>query len=70
MIRFIADFCVFVIEHFDTATETACGVDEAFKAGAIVQADIVREENGFCEIQYGDGSVSFDVPRNAFEILA
>ncbi len=70
MIKFLSDFCVFVIEHFDTETETACGVDDCFKAGAIVQADIIHEQDGYCEIQFGDGCVCFDVPRTAFEIWA
>lgn len=70
MIKFYQDTTLHVIEAFDETTDTVTAdCDETFKAGEYVCADIVSENAGYCDLQYGDGSMSYNVPRDSFEVL-
>lgn len=71
MIKFFADTTLYIVEEFDEKLDKVIkDCDQTFKAGELVQADIVSENNGYCELQFGDGSVSYNVPRGSFEIVA
>lgn len=70
MIRFKRDTTLQVIESFnekaDAITEE---IEETFKAGVDVDADIFDEEKDHVSIQFGNGSVAFNVPHEIIEIV-
>jgi len=70
MIKFYNTVTVPVVESFDEETETAEITDEVFEANKWVDAEIIREENGKCELEFGDGGVAFSIPRDSFEVVA
>lgn len=69
MITFKNKTSVQVIENFDESTDTAETVEQIFEAGELVDAEITSEENGVCELQYGDGSISQGIRRELFNIV-
>lgn len=70
MIAFKTDIQLPVVENFDEVTEKVVESMEVFKAGELVDAEIVNDPTDeFVDIQYGDGGVSFSVQRDSFEIL-
>lgn len=69
MITFKKDTTLTIVESVDEFTDTVDGVTDTFKSGELVDADITSEENGICDIQYGDGSISTGIPRTDFEVL-
>ena len=68
-IKFFRDTALEIVESFDDATEKASTVNETFLAGDPVQADIIDERDGLCQLEFGDGSQAFCVPRSSFEII-
>lgn len=69
MIAFKQDVTLTVVESFDEKTEKVEEVEETFKAGEFVDGDIVDEEDGKCQIEFGDGSQTYGVPRETFDVL-
>lgn len=43
--------------------------DETFKAGEILEGDIVDDEGSYCSWQNWDGSMIFGLPTGWFEII-
>lgn len=69
MIRFKHNTTLDIVDRFDEAKdEIAEQHEETFKAGELVDADIVGEpDQGRAEIQFADGSVAYGVPVTCFE---
>lgn len=71
MIKFHNTVTLEVIESFDEAEDSVDGnVLETFAANEPVQASIIDEQNGMCQLEFGDGSQAFCVPRNSFEVIS
>ena len=69
-IRFHKDTTLYLISGYDEETDTVTeSGQETFKAGEVHEVDIVNDNAGYCEIQFGDGSVAYNVPRSSFEML-
>ena len=70
MIRFLQPVKLEVVSDFDEATETPETSNEAFQQGASVDADIIDEDEnrGLVTLQFGDGSVAYNVRRSLFEV--
>ena len=47
------------------------GTEENFKPGDLAEADIISEDKkkNTVDLQFGDGSVGFNIPRELFEIV-
>ena len=60
-----------LVVNFDEKTETGQFETETFKAGDIEEVDTVsiNFDLGTVDIQFGDGSVAFGVPRHLFEVI-
>jgi len=43
-------------------------VDEYFKAGEVHDVDVFNEREDSIDIQFGDGSVAYAVPRDCFKV--
>jgi hypothetical protein len=70
MIRFHNTTVLYVVNQFDEATDTVIeDCQETFKAGELVSAEIVSENADYCELQFGDGGCSYNVPRGSFEVI-
>lgn len=70
MIRFLEDAIIEVIDHYDEELDkSVMGDDLNVKAGEIVDADVFDENEETANIQYGDGSVSYGVPKRLFEVI-
>jgi len=71
MIKFFADTTLYIVEEFDEkADKVIKDCHETFKAGELVQADIVSENASYADLQFGDGSMTYHVLRSLFEIVA
>jgi exosome complex RNA-binding protein Rrp4 len=73
MIKFFADTTLYIVEEFDEKSDTVTkDCHETFKAGDLVQADIVddSENAGYVDLQFGDGSMTYHVLRGSFEVVA
>ena len=76
MIAFKTDIQLPVVEDFDEVTEKVVESQEVFKAGELVDGEIVGTEilpdgttSPLVDIQFGDGGVAFGVQRESFEVL-
>jgi hypothetical protein len=56
-----------LVNDFDEATETWDTSNEIFKKGEEVNVDIFDETEKFGSIQFGSGSVAFNVPKELFQ---
>lgn len=67
-IRWVKDTMLEIIEYFDEETEEAETVHETFQKGEHQYVDIVDEdkERGTVNIQFGDGSMAYGVPKDRF----
>jgi hypothetical protein len=45
------------------------GTLDTFKKGEIFDADIFAEETSTVDIQFGDGSVAFNIPKDVIEVI-
>jgi hypothetical protein len=71
MIKFHQDTTLYIVEAFDEkADQVSEDSTETFKAGELVDVEIVSENADYCDLQFGDGAVTFAVPRSSFEIVA
>jgi hypothetical protein len=62
MIKFHQDTTLHVVE-------TESSTDETFKAGEYVCAEIVSQNADYCDLQFGDGAMTYNVFRPSFEVL-
>jgi hypothetical protein len=70
MIKFKQDIRLEVIEGFDERTDMIIDkVEESFKAGEKVDAEIYSEHGNYVDLQYGDGSITLGVPKDSFEVI-
>lgn len=69
MIKFCADTTLEIVESFDEVAEKAETVQETFGTSDPVDAEIIDEQNGLCQLEFGDGSQAFGVPRNSFVVI-
>ena len=71
MIKFKENVTLNIVEEFDSETdEVISQVDEVFHAGEIVDAEVISEtDDGYCDIEFGDGSIVNNVNRNLFDII-
>jgi exosome complex RNA-binding protein Csl4 len=70
MIKFFVDTTLNIVEDFDDLNDMITSeVQETFKAGELVQADIVSQNGDYVDLQFGDGSMAFNVFRHSFEII-
>jgi len=72
MIKFKQDTTLQVIEGYDEENDNITEeVEETFKEGELVDADIVSDDDDsdYVDIQFGDGSVAFRIQRDCFEVV-
>ncbi len=74
MITFKTDTELTIVTDYDEATDNITGeTTETFKAGELVDADIINETEEktemFVALQFGDGSVAFGVQRESFTVV-
>lgn len=76
MITFKKDTMLIVVEEFNETTETIVESQEFFKAGELVDGEVVGVDilpdgtkNPRVDIQFGNGGVAFGVHCESFEIL-
>jgi hypothetical protein len=69
MIRFRTDTELEIVETFDETTEQAETVLEKFEQDDRADGDIFDETEDTADIQFGDGSVAFNVSKDLFEII-
>jgi prepilin-type processing-associated H-X9-DG protein len=70
MIRFLKETTLQVIEGFDEATDSITEeAEETFKNGEKADGDIFNEHGNYADIQFGDGSVAYNVPKDRFEVI-
>ena len=69
MIRFLQETSLTIVESFNEAEDRIEEqTTETFKAGELVDADIVSLNGEYVDLQFGyGGGVAFRVPRNSFE---
>jgi len=64
LILFINDAEIEVVESFDERTETLQTVNERIAAGQQLDVDVLDEYDDSVDIQFGDGSCAFSVPKS------
>jgi hypothetical protein len=73
MIKFLQEITLTIVESYDEAKdEITEQSEETFKAGQLVDADIVSEklDSPYVDLQFGGGGgVAFGVPRHTFEVI-
>ena len=76
MIKFKQDTTLQVVEGYDEENDNITEeVEETFKKGELVSADIVSDDDNsdddsdYVDIQFGDGSVAFRIQRDCFEVV-
>ena len=77
MIKFKQDTTLQVVEGYDEENDNITEeVEETFKEGELVDADIVSDDDDsddddsdYVDIQFGDGSVAFHIQRDCFEVV-
>lgn len=70
MIRFKKDAQLEFVDGFDEATEHADTSQETFKAGELVDADVIHtHQDGFVDLESGKGGVAFHVDPSLFELV-
>jgi len=70
MIKFHEDTQLTIVEEFDFLNDNIINESTpVFKAGELVDADIVKEEDGYVDLQFGDGSVAFTIQRDCFDVV-
>jgi RNA-binding protein YhbY len=70
MIKFKKNTTLQVIVGYDEATDNITEeIEEHFKANELVDAEIYDEDGKYCDLQYGDGSISTGVLRSCFVIV-
>jgi len=67
-IRWLQDVELSVVTEFDELTETPCEEPETFKKNTSSDVDILNTYPKTVDMQFGDGSVAFNVPNSAFTI--
>lgn len=68
LIRWKHDVELNVIKNFDEETETADENSEMFKQNTSSNIDIVEDKGEFVDIQFGDGSMAFNVSKRMFTV--
>ena len=71
MIRFKQDISLEVVSDFNEDEDIIVDQDEQFfTQGSVVDGDIFFDDGSdYVDIQYADGSISTNVPRDCFEII-
>ena len=72
MIKFKEDTTLTIVEEFDALNDNIVSeVEETFKAGELVDAEIIdfqgSNTSAYVDLQFGDGSVALCVCRYSFE---
>ena len=68
--KFTRDGEIEVVESFNAQTDTPVSALERFSAGEEVEFDVFGETDLTWDIQFGDGSCVFSVPKDMFEVVA
>jgi hypothetical protein len=70
MIKLLKDVNINVIESYDEVDDSVDACFEHFSKDEVFDADIVHQDDeGNCEIQFADGSVTFDLKTTDFVIV-
>ena len=67
MIRFKQPAELEIVEWYDEANDETHTKDETFSEGEVVDADIFDDRGETVNMQFGDGSVAYGVPKTIFE---
>jgi len=68
-IKWLKDIELEVITSLDEETDSINTEKEFVRAGEIDEVDIVKMNNNSADIQFGNGSVAFGVPKDSFSIM-
>jgi len=71
MIKFKESIELTIVTDFDEETDNIVGEEtKVFKAGEVVDADVVSEDGKYVDLQFGfNGGVAFGVQRKSFEVM-
>ena len=70
MIKFKQDTELTVVEGFDEETDNITDESlETFKAGELVDANIIDENGEHVNLEFGNGGVAFTVQRSCFDVI-
>ena len=70
MITFHSDTTLQVVEEFnEKRDEIVKQSEETFKAGEVVDAEIIEEDGPFVTLEFGNGGVAFTVERESFIVI-
>ena len=58
-----------VISDYDEETDTAEEGSETFLKGSCCDIDITEERGEFVDMQFGDGSMAFNVFKGLYQIM-
>ena len=64
-IKFLED-CTLTV--YESATDET-GTPEVFTKNEVSDADIIEDKGSAVDIQFGEGSVAFNIPKNAIEVI-
>lgn len=57
-----------VVDSYDEKNDVVESHNEKFKAGQKIDVDIINENSTYyVEIQFGDGSAAYDIPKKLFQ---
>ena len=70
MITFNKDTTLQVVEEFNEKRDEILAHSlETFKAGEMVDAEIIDEDGPFVTLEFGNGGVAFTVERESFIVI-
>jgi len=70
MITFKKDTELNIVESFDEANDVISEqCNETFKAGELVDGDIISRDGKYVDLEFGDGTVALGVLRSCFTIV-
>lgn len=58
-----------VVESYDDETEEVVSCGETFEAGEELDVDIFNDHSDTVDVQFGDGSVTYNLPKSTFTII-
>ena len=68
-VKWLQDVSLNVTETFDEETDTADEYTVNFKQDEVTEFDIFDDRGDTVNIQFGDGSVAYGVPKSLYEII-
>ena len=68
-IRWLKDVELIVTESYDEENDITHETTEAWKKGETVEFDILEDRKTTIDVQFGDGSVCYNICKGLFEVI-